>query len=74
MKKKDFMKEVTGLDKAGLEKKAVQLAEELMRLRFKHASRQLEKPHQIGQTRKALARVSTLLSRMSNNVKSGAAQ
>lgn len=74
MKKKDFMKEVTSLDKAGLEKKAVQLAEELMRLRFKHASRQLEKPHQIGQTRKALARVSTMLSKMSKHVETGAAK
>ena len=74
MKKKDFMKEVTSLDKAGLEKKAVQLAEELMRLRFKHASRQLEKPHQIGQAKKALARVSTLLSKMNSNVQSGAAK
>lgn len=66
MKKKDFMKEIAGLDKAGLEKKAVQYADELMRLRFKKASRQLEKSHQIGLTKKALARVATLLQKVSS--------
>lgn len=57
MKRRDFLKEIAGFDKAALQQKAAQLAEELMKLRFKQASRQLEKPHLLRETRVALARV-----------------
>jgi large subunit ribosomal protein L29 len=61
MKRKDFLKEINGMDAAALQEKANKLAEELMRLRFKQASKQLDKGHLLGQTRRQLARVQTVL-------------
>jgi large subunit ribosomal protein L29 len=61
MKRKDFLKEINGMDAAALQEKANKLAEELMRLRFKQASKQLDKGHLLGQTRRQLARVQTAL-------------
>jgi ribosomal protein L29 len=61
MKRREFLKEINGFDKAALQEKANKLAEELMRLRFKQGSKQLEKSHQLKETRRALARVETLL-------------
>lgn len=55
------MKEIEGFDKVALNEKANKLAEELMRLRFKQASKQLEKGHLLRETRKALARVKAKL-------------
>ena len=66
MKRRDFLKEIAGFDKAALNQKAGQLAEELMKLRFKQASRQLEKPHLLRETRVALARVQSELGKRSN--------
>ncbi len=63
MKRKEFLKEINGLDRAVLQEKANKLAEELMRLRFKQASKQLEKGHLLRETRRALARVQTALSK-----------
>jgi ribosomal protein L29 len=63
MKRRDFLKEIAGLDKVALQGKANQLAEELMRLRFKQASSQLEKGHLLKETRRSLARVQTLLNK-----------
>jgi ribosomal protein L29 len=63
MKRKEFLKEINGLDRAALQEKANKLAEELMRLRFKQASKQLDKGHLLSQTRKSLARVQTALSK-----------
>ena len=61
MKRREFLKEISGFDKAALQEKANKLAEDLMRLRFKQSSKQLEKSHQLKETRRALARVQTLL-------------
>jgi len=65
MKRREFLKEIAGFDKAALQEKANKLAEELMRLRFKQASKQLEKGHLLRETRRALARVQTLLGQKS---------
>jgi ribosomal protein L29 len=65
MKRRDFLKEIAGLDKAALHGKANQLGEELMRLRFKQATNQLEKGHLLKETRRQLARVQTALSKLS---------
>ncbi len=62
MKRKDFLKEISSMDAVALQDKANKLAEELMRLRFKQASKQLDKGHLLGQTRRQLARVQTALS------------
>lgn len=61
MKRREFLKEISGLDKSALQERASKLAEELMKLRFKQASKQLEKGHLLGETRRALARVQTAL-------------
>jgi len=61
MKRKDFLKEINSMDASALQDKANKLAEELMRLRFKQASKQLEKGHLLGQTRRQLAQVQTVL-------------
>jgi large subunit ribosomal protein L29 len=61
MKRRDFIKDISGMDVVALQEKANKLAEELMRLRFKQASKQLEKGHLLGQTRRDLARVQTAL-------------
>lgn len=61
MKRKDFLKEIKGMEVIALQEKAHSLAEELMRLRFKQASKQLEKGHLLGETRRNLARVQTVL-------------
>ncbi len=65
MKRRDFLKEIAGLDKTALQSKANQLGEELMRLRFKQATNQLEKGHLLKQTRRQLARVQTALTKLS---------
>jgi ribosomal protein L29 len=65
MKRRDFLKEIAGLDKAALQGKANQLGEELMRLRFKQATNQLEKGHLLKETRRQLARVQTALTKLS---------
>jgi len=61
MKRKEFLKEIDGCDRGALNDKANTLAEELMRLRFKKASKQLEKGHLLRQARRDLARVKTKL-------------
>jgi ribosomal protein L29 len=65
MKRREFLKEINGLDKSALQERASKLAEELMKLRFKQASKQLETGHLLKQTRRALARVQTALSQKS---------
>jgi len=62
MKRKEFLKEIAGLDKGALYAKATELAEELMRLRFKQSTRQLEQSHRLKVTRRALARVRSAIS------------
>lgn len=61
MKRKEFVNELNGLDKVALQERAVGLAEELMKLRFKKASKQLEKGHLLTKTRRDLARVKGIL-------------
>lgn len=61
MKRKEFIKEISGLDAGALKEKAKQLAEECMRLRFKLSARQLEKSSALKETRRSLARVQTMM-------------
>lgn len=64
MKRREFLKEIAGLDRVALLDKANKLGEELMRLRFKRASKQLEKGHLLKETRRKLARVQTAISKI----------
>jgi large subunit ribosomal protein L29 len=66
MKRKEFINELNGLDKTALQERAVVLAEELMKLRFKKASKQLEKGHLLTKTRRDLARVKSILASKSS--------
>ena len=57
MKRKDFMKEVKKLSNDEVKERARTLAEELMKLKMRCATGQLEQNHRIRQTRRNLARV-----------------
>ena len=48
------------LDAAGLAKQLAETREELFKLRFQHATAQLEKTHRLRQVRKDIARLLTL--------------
>ena len=61
MKSKTFMKEVSGLSAQDIRGKINTISEELMKLRFKAASSQIDKPHLIKDLRRKVARLETLL-------------
>jgi len=61
MKKKDLFKEIKGLSTEALVEKGRTLAEELMKLRFRKVTGQLETPHQMFIIRRNLARVQTAI-------------
>ena len=61
MKSKEYLKEIRGLNKDDLKARAVAVAEELMRLRFKKASGQLQQSHRVKELRKSLAQINTVL-------------
>jgi len=44
-----------------LERKLLDLKQEMFNLRFQHASGQLENPKKLGQTRKTIARAKTII-------------
>lgn len=60
MKIKQELQELRKLDADELKKRLADTEEELMRLRFKHASAQLEKTAQLGLLRKRSARIRTI--------------
>jgi large subunit ribosomal protein L29 len=62
MKKKEFREAVKTMSRDELVAKARSLSEELMKLRFRKASGQLEQVKAIPQLRRDLARVKTALS------------
>jgi large subunit ribosomal protein L29 len=61
MKKKDYFGELKSMSKNDLVDRARTLAEEIMKLRFRRASGQLEKAGQVREIRRNLARVKTVL-------------
>lgn len=62
MKRKSLNVELAKISEADLKAKSVALAEELMKLRFRHATRQLDKTSSLRQVRRDLARTKTALS------------
>ncbi len=60
-------KELRELDEAKLAEKLTQSQEELFKLRFQHATAQLEKTHRLGELKKDIARIKTAM----NQIKSG---
>ncbi len=61
MKRKDLLKELNGLSIDDLKGRAQANAEERMKLRFRHASGQLEQSHRLGQLKKEYARIQTVI-------------
>jgi large subunit ribosomal protein L29 len=53
--------EMRELSPEELERKLLDLKQEMFNLRFRHASGQLENPRKLGQTRKTIARAQTIL-------------
>lgn len=60
MKVRDEVSELRELDAADLQKKVRELEQELMHLRFRKASGQLEQTARIGAIRKSIARAKTI--------------
>jgi large subunit ribosomal protein L29 len=60
------IKEIRELGADELKQKNRELAEELFKLRIRHASGQLESPAMLGKVRKDIARVETLLREKEN--------
>lgn len=61
MKKRDYLTELKGLSAEALQERVSDLQEELMNLRFKHASGQLEKPAELASLRKKIAQAKTVI-------------
>ncbi len=61
MKRKDLVNKLNGMSQDELKTALRTNAEEQMKLRFRHASRQLEKTSQIGILRREFARMKTIL-------------
>ena len=61
MKRREFHSEISNLSLDELKSRARALSEELMKLRFRAASNQLNQSHRINELRKNLARIQTVL-------------
>ena len=61
------IKEMRDLATDELKQKSRELADELFKLRIRHASGQLESPSTLGNVRKDIARVATLLRERENS-------
>jgi large subunit ribosomal protein L29 len=61
MKRQDDLREIRELDEEGRLGRLSSLEQELMSLRFKHASGQLEQTAQLGILRKRIGRVKTII-------------
>jgi len=62
MKRKEIIADIKGLTAEDLQSRARSTAEELMKLRFRKASGQLEQSHRIPELKKNLARVQSFIS------------
>ena len=61
MKKTDFLNEIKGLSPEELKTRSVSIAEELMKLRFRQVTGQLEQTHRIRLLKRNLAQVQTIV-------------
>ena len=60
--------DIKQLDEAALKTRVIELRKELMGLRFKRATGQVEKTHQFDNARKTIARIKTLLNQRTKPV------
>ena len=70
MKRKDLLVELKGLSATDLKTRAKKVAEELMKLRFRRGTGQLEQSSRLGQLRRELARIKTLQKTTAGSAKS----
>ncbi|MBN8547802.1 MAG: 50S ribosomal protein L29 [Deltaproteobacteria bacterium] len=61
MKRKEFLNEVKGLSTEDLTARARTMSEELLKLRFRNASGQLTQGHRIGELKRNIARINTMM-------------
>ena len=61
MKRKEYLAELGKLSTGELKSRARDLAQELMKLRFRKGGGQLEQSHRLGESKRNLARVQTVL-------------
>ena len=66
MKKKEYLAELKELSAEALQERISDLQEELMNLRFKHASGQLEKSSELASLRKKIAQAKTIINETLN--------
>lgn len=64
MKRKELLKELNGLSAEDLMERRRSVSEELMKLRFRKVTGQVEKSHLIRQLRGTLARIETIRSQV----------
>lgn len=64
MKRKEFLADIADVSADDLRKKAISLSEELMKLRFRKASGQLDQTHRIRETSRNFARVKTRIEQL----------
>ena len=62
MKRIDLLKELRGLSRDDLTQRARSVAEEMMKLRFRKATGQLEQSHRLSQLKRDFARIKSVLS------------
>ena len=67
MKKKEFLEKIAKLDTAGLQNELHAKADEILKLRIRHASNQLETPHRVRAERKNYARILTQRNKKSDS-------
>ena len=73
MKRKDLLKDVRSNDEASLKAKLLSLSEELMKLRFRKATGQLQQSHKIKELKKQVAIIKTVIFEKTNKTNEKAA-
>ena len=61
MKSKDFLKDLDKMNAAQLQEELVSAKKELFNLRFQNATNQLQNTARIGEVRKNIARIQTMI-------------
>lgn len=69
MKKTEFINEMKGKSVRELHQQAQALSEELMKMRFKKVTGQVEQPHRFKVVRRNLARVKTMITKANSGAK-----
>jgi large subunit ribosomal protein L29 len=68
MKRKELLKDLRSNDDGGLKTKLLSLSEELMKLRFRKATGQLQQSHKVKELRKQVAIIKTVIYEKANKI------